>query len=89
MLTLNGTGMFRANGADLGKVTYQIVLDQRGTIKIASGSFAALPAMQRPAATARTVLRTDDDFEIVIAIKDLAANGSATFSVIGPVARGV
>ena len=47
MITLNGTGMLRAAGRDLGKVNYQIVLEQRGMMRSATGTFSARAPLAR------------------------------------------
>ena len=90
MLTLNGTGTVKADGLDLGQVSYRIVLDQRGTIKTTTGSYTPLvPLQPLPGKSSRVALVTDENgFEIVIDLKSQSGDGSATFAVLGPVSPG-
>ena len=91
MLMLNGTGMLRSAGKDLGKVNYQILLDQRGTLRLATGTFAAQAplALGTDRLVQPTLVADDNGFEMTLTIKSLTADGKATFAVPGPVVAGL
>ena len=91
MTTLTGTGTLRADGKDIGKISYRILVTQRGPSKSAAGTFSGEPSILTSALDARstTLVRDDNGFEMKVVLTQVHGDGTGTLAVSGPPGPGI